>query len=230
MSDITADCLAAIPLFRGLSAEALAPLCETMRRFNLRRGEMLFQKGEPGNSMILIEEGKLKVYTLGEGERQVVLDILGPNDVLGEMALLDGKPRSAYAQAEEDCVLLALDREPFLAHLQTHPETAIHLLSYLSERMRQMVLQAESLPVNDSSARLAHVLLFLAERDGEVERGLITSTLRKKDLAAAIGTSEEWVTHKLNEWSHDGIIGMPSSRRLLLHDVETLRRLSRGED
>lgn len=229
MSEITADCLQAIPLFQGLPAEELEPLCAAMRRFRLRQGEMLFQRGEAGTAMFVIEEGKVKIYTLGEAERQIVLNILGPNDVLGEMTLLDGKPRSAYGQAMTDSTLLALDRDPFLHHLRHHPDTSLHLLAYLSERMRQIVLQTETLSINDSASRLAHTLLFLAERDGEVERGLVTSTLRKKDLAAAIGTSEEWVTQTLNEWSHDGIIGMPSSRRLLLHDVEMLRHLSRSE-
>lgn len=226
VNDIIAACLEDIPLFKGLSAGQLRSLCDEMRRFTLKQGELLFQKGQPGSSMFLIEEGELKVYTLGAGERQVILDVLGPGDVLGELTLLDGRARTSYAQAQTDCQVLALDREPFMKYLHQYPETAIELLSYLTGRLRQMVVHAEQLPVNNSRARLAHALIFLAERDGEIERGLVTSTLRKRDLAAAIGVSEEWVSQTLTEWSHDGIIGMPSSRRLLLHDVDMLRRMT----
>jgi CRP-like cAMP-binding protein len=222
--------LALIPLFAGLSPDQLAPLSSATRAVSLKEGELLCKQGEPGDTMYLIDEGRLKVYIQGTDNKEVVLDILGPDDVIGELALLDGQPRSAYAQALSDCELLALDRAPFLQHLRQYPATAIHLLTYLSMRLRQTVLQAESLAVNDSVGRLAHVILFLAERDGEIEPGVVTSALRKKDLAAAIGCSEEWVTRMLQEWSRDGIIGMTGPRRLILHDVAALKALSHRED
>jgi CRP/FNR family cyclic AMP-dependent transcriptional regulator len=230
MAEVSVKCLEIIPLFAGLSREALEPLCAATHRVMVSGGEILFKQGDPGQTMYLIEEGRAKVYTCGADNQEIVLDILGPDQVIGELALLDGKPRSATVQALSDCQLLALDREPFMAHLRQNPETAIHLLNYLSANLRQRVLQAETASVSDSTARLAQVLLFLAERDGEIEPGLVTSTLRTKDLAAAIGTSEEWVSQMLNEWCLDGIIGMTGSRRLLLHDVEALKVLSQRDD
>jgi len=230
MAEGQIDCLQAVPLFRGLSPEALAPVCDTLRSFTLKQGEFLFRKGDSGNSMFIVESGKLRVYTLGESERHVLLDLLGPGDVLGELYLLDGRPRTAYAQAETDCVLWALDRAPFLAHVQSHPETAIQLLGNLSARLRQTVVQAESLALRGSASRLAQVVLFLADRDGEPQTGLVTSRLNRRDLAAAIGTSEEWVIQMLNEWSLEGIIGMTGPRRLLLHDVEALQRLAQQDE
>jgi len=223
MAEGLIDCLAALPLFHGLSPEFLGPLSEHVRQFSLGQGEILFQKGDPGGSMFIVESGSVRVYTLGEGERQVVLDVLGPGDVLAEMSLLDGRPRSAYAQAETDSTLYALDREPFLQHLQAHPETAIALLGNLSARLRQTVFHAEAVTVRGSAARLARVILLLADRDGVTQSGLVTSRLNRKDIAVAIGTSEEWVTQMLTEWSRDGIIGMTGPRRLILHDVEALR-------
>ena len=230
MSDVTVKCLQLIPLFAGLDPKALEPLCAAARRIAIKEGEILFKQGEPGDTLYLIEEGRLKVFTTGADEQEVVLDIMGPDQVIGELALLDGGPRSASIQALSGCDLLALDREPFMGHLRQNPETAIHLLTYLSANLRQRVLQAETPAVSNSAARLAHALLFLAERDGQIEPGVVTSTLRVKDLAAAIGTSPEWVSQMLNEWCRDGIIGMSGARRLLLHDVRALLVLSQRED
>lgn len=230
MAEGLIDRLAAVPLFRGLSPDALSAVCDHLRRFTLKQGEMLFQKGDPGDSMFIVETGSVRVYTLGEGERQVLLDVLGPGDVLAELSLLDGRPRSAYGQAEADSELYALDREPFLQYLHAHPDTAIALLGNLSARLRQTVFQAESVTVRGSAARLAHVILFLADRDGEPQTGLVTSRLNRKDIAAAIGTSEEWVMQTLTDWSREGIIGMTGPRRLILHDVEALRLIAQQEE
>lgn len=227
MAEGIIDCLGTVPLFRELSAEALGDVCEQLRLFSLHQGEMLFQQGDPGTSMFIVDQGKLRVYTLGEGERHVLLDVLGPGDVIGELTLLDGRPRTAYAQAETDCDIFALDREPFLERLRDRPDTAIALMSNVSMRLRQTVFQAESVEVRGSASRLAHVVLFLADRDGETLTGLVTSRLNRKDIAAAIGTSEEWVTQMLSEWSRDGIIGMTGMRRLILHDIEALRAIAR---
>ena len=99
----------------------------------------------------------------------------------------------------------------------------------VSARLRQTVFQAEAVEVRGSASRLAHVILFLADRDGEAQTGVVTSRLNRKDIAAAIGTSEEWVMQMLTEWSRDGIIGMTGPRRLILHDVDALRLIAQQE-
>lgn len=228
--DVTAKTLAMIPLFAGLDEAALAPLVPMTRVLRLQAGDILCRQGEPGCSLYLVQEGRLKVFIEGVQGQEHLLDIVGPDQVLGELALLDGRPRSATVQALTDCVLLALDREPFMHHLEQHPQTAIHLLMYLAGSLRQRVLLAEAPTASNSAARLAHALLFLAERDGQIAPGLITSALRKKDLAAAIGTSEEWVTQMLDAWCREGIIGMTGTRRLLLHDVQALKTISEREE
>lgn len=225
-----AEVLARIPLFAGLDAAALTPLAESVRRVQLAEGETVCSQGEPGNTLYIVLTGRLKVFTHGPNDQEIVLDIVGPDQVLGELALLDGKSRSATVEAVSACELLALDREPFMQHLENYPKTAIHLLQYLSASLRQRVLQTEVTEVRTSASRLAHTILFLADRNGKIEPGLVTSRLSKRDLAAAIGTSREWVSQMLKEWSREGIIGLTGSRRLLLHDVEALRALSQSKE
>jgi CRP-like cAMP-binding protein len=230
MTDSIESRLTSIPLFAGLAPKELAPLRDVVRQLSLKEGKILFRKGEPGTTMYLLEQGSLKVYTLGAGDGETVLDILGPGDVIGELALLDGEPRSTFAEAISDCDLLALDRGPFMEYLRLHPETAITLLTNLSTRVRKLVVQPEPVSTKDNEARLAQVLLFLAERDGKIETGLVTSRLNQKNLAEAIGASEEWVSQKLADWCSVGVIGMTGSRRLLLHDVESLVQISHREE
>ncbi len=230
MSEVTVETLKLVPLFAGLDSGALLPLCPATRRITLNEGEVLFKQGEPGDTLCVVEEGCLKVFVYGQDDQEIVLDLVGPDRVIGELALLDGQPRSATVQALSDSVLLVLDREPFLQHLHQHAETAVHLLMVLSHNMRQRVMEAETSSESNSAARLAHTLLFLAEQDGRIEPGLVTSTLRTKHLAAAVGTSEEWVKQTLHDWCRDGVIGMTGPRRLLLHDVEALKAVSGWDD
>jgi CRP/FNR family cyclic AMP-dependent transcriptional regulator len=230
MPEVTVETLKLVPLFAGLDDAALGQLASSTRRMTLREGDVLFKEGEAGETLCVVEDGCLKVFVHGLDDQEIVLDLVGPDGVIGELALLDGQPRSATVQALSASTLLALDREPFLTHLYQHAETAIHLLRVISHSLRQRVLEAETSSESDSSARLAHTLLFLAEKDGRIEPGLVTSTLRTKHLAAAVGTSEEWVKQTLHEWCREGIIGMTGSRRLLLHDVEALKTLSGWED
>ncbi|MCD4686973.1 MAG: Crp/Fnr family transcriptional regulator [Anaerolineae bacterium] len=230
MSEITAETLAAIPLFAGLDESALAPLVAAARQVTLGAGEILCKQGAPGSTMFMVLDGRLKVFIQGPDEQEIVLDIAGPDNVIGELSLIDGQPRSATIEALSDCTLLALDRDPFMQHLAQNALTALHLLHYLTTIMRQRVLENEVVLTSSSATRLAQTLLFLAERDGRVAQGLITNRLNQKDLAAAIGTSEEWVAQMLAEWCREGIIGMTGARRLLLHDVDALRALSQHDD
>lgn len=226
MSEITVKTLAAIPLFAGLNESALAPLVAAARHVTLNAGDVLCTQGEPGETMFLVLDGRLKIFIQGPDEKEIVLDIAGPDNVIGELSLIDGQPRSASIQALTECSLLALDRDPFMQHLAQNALTTLHMLHYLATIMRQRVLENEVVMTSSSVTRLAQTLLFLAERDGRVEQGLITNRLNQKNLASAIGTSEEWVAQMLAEWCREGIIGMTGARRLLLHDVDALRALS----
>ena len=218
--------LALIPLLSGLSPESLKLFAREMRVDTVKEGERVFSQGDQGDTLYLIESGRVRVFGGVPGGEEVVLDILGPGDVLGELALLDGETRSASVEALSNCTLLALDRDTFWEHLRAHPETAIQMLTVLSQRLRQTVLQAEAVSANSSTERLAHVLLFLAEKDGKIEPGVLTTTLCIPDVAATIGTSEDWAEQMLGEWHRDGIIGLTGRRRLILHDVAALRALA----
>ena len=190
--------LAQVPLFAGYAAEELEPLAACMRRRRYARGETVFLQGDPGTSLCVIETGRVKLGFSSPEGREVLLDLLGPGDVFGELALLDGEPRSADAVSVEPTQLLLLRREDFLRFLEDRPRFAVQLLPVLSRRLRRDAQLVQDAAFLDVPARLARTLLRLAEAEGEAgEEGLvIRSRLTQSDLAALVGTTRE----TLNKW------------------------------
>jgi len=230
MSEGDEDRLSQIPLFAGLSPDELRLLAQAARHVVLEAGDMLFEQGDAGSTLYMIAEGRLRLFIRQDGNEELAVDVLGPGEVVGELSLFDPEPHKVSAQAEIETEVLALDRKAFLKFLRQYPEASVHMMKYLSERLRDTAPSARVHVGEGTPARLAHVLLFLADHDGDIQPGLVTSTLRKKDLADAIGTSEEWVAQMLEAWSQEGIIGMTGPRRLILHDVEALKALANRDD
>ena len=124
--------LKSIDLFRALPSEELAQIAEIAEEQPLASGDQVFAQGEPGDSLYLIVEGKVKVH---QGARELVR--LGERDVFGEMAVLDSEPRSASVTAIEDAVLLKIGRDDFRDILGERPEIAMGVMKVLTHRLRE---------------------------------------------------------------------------------------------
>src|SRR5437764_14479100 len=116
--------LAQIELFSGLTEPELEHLSASLRRRRFAKGQILFFRGDPGQSLYIIESGQVKIVLTSPEGREFSLALLGPADFFGDLALLDGEPRSADAVAQEACQLLLLEREDFLRFLEAHPKAA----------------------------------------------------------------------------------------------------------
>src|SRR5581483_6556683 len=128
--------LAHVPLFSGLAPSELETLGHSLRPRRYARGDIIFQQGDPGDTLYVIESGEVKVVLSSADGREAILTILGPGHFFGELSLLDSEPRSADVIAKEDCSLLALHRKDFQEFLGGHPHAAIKLLAVLSRRLR----------------------------------------------------------------------------------------------
>src|SRR5688572_11669328 len=116
-----AGLLRTVSLFAALSADDLAALSARLRRRRYARGQVIFTQGDPGASLCVVEEGRVRVSVVSEDGRELVLRVFGPGDFFGELALLDGEPRSADAVAQEPCTLLLLQRDEFLSVVEARP-------------------------------------------------------------------------------------------------------------
>lgn len=131
------ETLRQVPLFESLDDEAAHELCELLENLDCKAGALLFRAGDDGDAMYLIEEGTVRIFVRAKDGHEVTLTELQRGDFFGEMALLDGKPRSADAQVVENARLAVLSREHFLSFTRSNPNVALEMLTALANRLRQ---------------------------------------------------------------------------------------------
>src|SRR5688572_14093607 len=202
------DALSRSVVLRGLPVGELEQLAAMMRRRSYRRGEVVFHQGDPGESLHVVSKGTLKVVITGDNGEEAVLAILGPSDVFGEMALLDGGPRSATVTALEAVETASLSRTDFIQLLRRAPATVDALLSSLARTIRQADEDIGGLMFLDLHGRLARKLLELAEAYGQPTDGktLIRVHLTQEELAGMIGATRASVNKILGYFEDRGAI------------------------
>jgi CRP/FNR family cyclic AMP-dependent transcriptional regulator len=190
-------------LLSDLPERLSVSLLANAKPVKLSADEVLFLAGDPGDGCYRLEEGLLKVSMLSPAGAERILAILGPGSIVGDMAMIDGRPRSASVSALRDCKLSFVSRAVFEAVAAKNPEIYKHLLSMLAARLRdtdQVVAAGTFLPVK---GRVARALLDLAKAFGnEVDGGriVIRQKLSQSDVAAMAGIARENVSRILNEW------------------------------
>jgi CRP/FNR family cyclic AMP-dependent transcriptional regulator len=215
------------PIFAELPIANLKLLEASLRRQAFRSGEIVFRQGDPGHCLYIIESGRVRIYVLGPDGREISVNIYAAGDVFGELAILDGLPRSASAIALARTKALVLYRDDFLEHLRACPEMANNLIFILSTRLRHTTDYAESLAFLDVRTRLARELLRLAERYGTpTESGAkIDLGMSQADLASLIGTSRETLNRALNRLRDEEIIKI-AGRNVELTNMEKLQGIA----
>jgi CRP/FNR family transcriptional regulator, cyclic AMP receptor protein len=224
-SNLDLQALGRSVVLRGLPANELEQLASTMRRRTYRRGEVVFHQGDPGESVHVVCRGTLKVVITGDNGEEAVLAILGPSDVFGEMALLDGGPRSATVTALEAVETAVLSRTDFIRLLRQVPAIGESLLASLARTIRQVNEDIGGLVFLDLHGRLARKLLELADAYGEPNDGnvLIRVQLTQEELAGMIGATRASVNKILGFFEDRGVI-QRQGRHILVCKPEFLQR------
>lgn len=209
------------PLFVPLPREELQLLASRMQSRRYRKGEAIIHTDDRGNNLYVIQSGEVKVVRSVPAGGEAVVSVLGPNDFFGEMALLDGRPRSASVYALETTEVLTLPREDFLTFLQTHPSVAIHIIIVLADRIRSLNEQIEE-SLLDLPQRLARRLLDLGRRRGIHTEDAITIQipLTQSELAGMVRASRQRVNRLLAHWQDLHLIRLGRRGEIrLLHPV-----------
>jgi CRP/FNR family cyclic AMP-dependent transcriptional regulator len=199
---LLADCV----LFRKLTPHERTALATRahMRRFEA--GDTIFIMGAQHDSMLAVLSGEVKISMTSSEGKEIVLAILQPGEVFGEIAMLDGKPRSADAKALTDCHLAVLDRRDVLAALEGNPAAWLGLIEVLCSRLRQTDQHLVEVALLGLPARLAKALLRMTEEQDGQRPDARASRLSQHDLANLVGTTRESVNKCLREWRRAGII------------------------
>lgn len=215
--------------FRGLPASVIDRLVAHARTAEYGAGKPIFAKGDPGHGLLAVFAGLVKISVQSAEGREIVLNLIGPNEVFGEIALLDGEPRTANATAITRCQLLVLDRRDVLPLLEQEPAIGIRLLEVVSRRLRRTSEQVEDLSFEGVPLRLAKALLRLADLQGTARMPKPRILITQKALGQTVGLSRESINKHLQTWRQAGLIEIDKGACILL-EPETLRQLGASHE
>jgi len=215
-----------IALFRSLKDSDLARLESCLVKCRYSAGEVVFHMGDEGGRLYIIERGRVRVAIPSPSGDEFILAILSGGEILGELSLFDGKPRSATVQALEETEALCLHRKDLLDLIGNRSEVAVHLLEVLARRLRKTDVSLAETHFLDITARLARKIQDLGSafgiREGEVLRLGVKMT--QKDLASMMGVTRESVNKQLKMLRNEGIIRIDSGYIEILDPVGLEKR------
>jgi CRP-like cAMP-binding protein len=225
MSDVTplARSLAANPFFGGLGPEAVSAIAALGVTVALGADETLFLKGDPGDALYAVRRGGVRIASGTEGGRRLTLNLHGAGDVFGEVALIDGRPRTADAVATEPTELFMLRRRDFQNLLERSPGLAMRFAELLCERVRWLTERMEETALMPLHARLARRIGALADDYGA------EIAVSQEELAVFVGASRESVNRQLQAWRREGLVSLGRARLRVL-DAGRLAASAAWED
>ena len=195
-------------IFGGLDDDSLRALVQVSRTRRLRKGTMLFQQGDEGDALYGVVDGLIRICIAGESGKELTRGLMEPGDIFGEIALLDGLPRSADAFAAEDVTLLVIDRTQFTPMLERGGKLARHVIELLCERLRENTERLGEHAFLNLQARLARKLQALAVAHGRRDGHGITIDVKlsQTELAQMLGVTREAVNKQLQAWTKQGVL------------------------
>jgi CRP/FNR family transcriptional regulator, cyclic AMP receptor protein len=185
------------------------------------RGTVLFEEGEPGREMFVIQQGKVTI-SKRVGTVEKVLVTLGAGEFFGEMSILNNKPRSATATCAEDSKLLVIDPKTFEAMIRGNAEIAVRMIKKLADRLQEADNQIENLLFKDASSRVVHLLALAAEKGAKGPQGFTTG-LAARDLPGRVGADAAQVDEILAKLLKGRIL-VQDGDKLVVPDVHKLRQ------
>lgn len=198
--------LAGTNLFQGLQEAVRNRVASYSVIKAFPRGKAIFSKGDDGSALFVVSDGVVQMSVPSLEGKSAVYSHIGAGEVFGEIALLDGSPRTTDAVAFTACTLIVIERRDFLQALHDHPEIAMRIIELLCSRIRRTTTQVEDLMFLDLKRRVAKTLLIMSS--GSMQELAITQS----DLSQIVGMSREMVNRQLQVWDRDGWISLGRRR------------------
>jgi CRP-like cAMP-binding protein len=211
-------------LFGPLGPRHIERLAGCVVTKSVPRATAICAKGDPGTSLFVICHGAVKIAVPSVDGHDALFNLLSKGDIFGEIALLDGKPRTADAVAITDCELFVIERRDFLPIMREEPEVAVRMIEILCARVRQTTEQAENLMFMPLRGRLAKALLRLSSGDGRERKAVVT----QKDLGNIIGMSRESTNRQLRVWEDQAWVRLERGGIIILAAKE-LERIAESD-
>jgi CRP/FNR family transcriptional regulator, cyclic AMP receptor protein len=225
--DAKRDALLVSRLFDAMQPAELDEILKFASEKRYRRGQTIFQRGDNGSSLMAVLHGRVRISSVSGEGKEVTLNVISPGEIFGELALLDGKPRSNDAAATEDTLLLVVERRHFIPFLAQNADLTLRLLAVLCEKLRRTSMALEEIALFDLPIRLARVLLKLAEDYGRPGPGgtRIDLKLSQRDLSNLVAATRESVNKQLRTWREHKVVDLEEGFIVLRRPAE-LNRLT----
>ena len=188
------------PYFADLEPEAFDQLCRYAKHSTLKRGATLFSKGDQGISLFAVISGSVKISISSPDGRNAILNIIGPGEIFGEIALLDGGARSTDAIANTNCELFTIDKREFIPFVRSQPALAMRFIELLCTRLRNTSDQVEQVILQNLPGRLASALLRLTEKQKLEPQGR-TIAITQQEISEMVGMTRESINKQLRAWA-----------------------------
>ena len=219
MADNTLEALNKIEIFNGLSLLDRQRLVPLLSAKSFEPEETIFLQGEPGDGLYLIRSGKVKICSYDQQGNELIFSFLSSGDLLGEIALLDGLPRSASVVAVTHTDTLYLHREKFLGFLRNSPQACTDIMGNLCKTLRRLSTRLEEASFLNASGRVARNLIAISAKE-EIPQNCIIS---QEELAKVVGASRVMVNKILNSFCDLGLIAQERNRITILNQEELTR-------
>ena len=188
------------PIFRDLEPEAFDQLCRYAKHSTLKRGATICSKGDPGNSLFAVISGTVKISISSADGRNAILNLIGPGEIFGEVAVLDGQARTADATANTNCEIFVIDRREFLPFVRSQPALAMKFIELLCTRLRWTSDQVEQVILQNLPGRLASALIRLTEKHKPAPGGR-TIAITQQEISEMVGMTRESINKQLRVWA-----------------------------
>jgi CRP/FNR family transcriptional regulator, cyclic AMP receptor protein len=212
------------PIFSDLEPDALDQLCRYAKPTSLKRGATIFAKGDVGNSLYAVINGTVKISISSPDGRNAILNLISAGELFGEVALLDGKERTADATANTNCEIFVIDRRDFLPFVKSQPTLAMKFIELLCERLRWTSDQVEQVILQDLPRRLASALLGLTEKR-KLEPTSQTIAITQQEISEMVGMTRESINKQLRAWAARDWVRLEHGAIVLLNQ-DPLRALA----
>ncbi len=222
--------LRSCPVLAALPAKELAALATLARDESYRARDYIFMEGDPALWFCLVKTGRVRIFRQSRGGKDVVLELLGPGEPFGGVAVIEKRPYPASAQATEPSAITKLPQDAVVALAERYPSIIKEMALMIGRRLRAAHDSVKSLAADPVEARLAATLLRLAEREGtRGPQGLtLPFHLTRQGLADMTGTTVETTIRIVSRWLKERLV-REEENRLVLADVAALRDLAEGE-
>lgn len=221
--------LANHPLFKQLSDAVIDRIVSHALTRSVKKATILFRKGDPGSNFFAVCSGVVRISAPSELGKDAIFNLITPGEIFGEIALLDGGPRTADAVAIENCNLMVIERRDFMPIIREYPEVAMRLIEVLCARLRRTTEQVEDVMFLGLSGRLAKALLHLHNRSA-IHQPSAPIHITQREISQLIGASRESANKQLREWERRKWLQLTRGGVLVLSPHALESAVSEGPD